>query len=203
MDTETDYERQLDPELLAYIEAQRAAEYPPDPEPSDEADPEIAALMEEQPHGENHGRSAPSDPGEDEPVRWNSLNSGTWRAHDLLRSEGDGVVDTSRGSSEGSTYGARDAGMHAHRGVLRGDEWIEYERLAKLAEERLGASREMLRAVYGGRAGGPLPGRLMPIRNAVDRRLATVENIALLAEWLGLQEITEALRRGRTRGLRA
>lgn len=112
------------------------------------------------------------------------------------------VVDTARGSSWGDAYGASEAGMTAHRGVLRGDEHVDDAAVLAAIEAKLGATVDELREVYGSRNGGPLPQRLRPVRDRVDRALAGVEDVSLLASALGVPGLAPALRRGRTRGLR-
>jgi hypothetical protein len=98
--------------------------------------------------------------------------------------------------------GARHTGMHAHRGVIHPDEYVNADALRSAAEEKLGYTLEDVRAVYGGRSGGPLPKALLPVRNAIDRELLGVDNMEWLALALGVPELTEALRRGRKRALR-
>jgi hypothetical protein len=100
-------------------------------------------------------------------------------------------------------HGRMISGLTGHRGILHPDQYVDTEALRQEVERRLGATAAVVRDVYGGRRGGPLPARLRHVRDAIDAALTTVESVAALADVLGLPELAPALRRGRERGLRA
>src|SRR5581483_9607087 len=91
---------------------------------------ELRELMEEPPGGENHGRSASDDP--ERLGRWLPLGVGGGQHREFLMAGGWSIVEPGAGGA-----GAR-AGMTAHRGVLRGDEYVDARVLRLAIEEQLG-----------------------------------------------------------------
>jgi hypothetical protein len=114
---------------------------------------------------------------------------------------GFGIVDTSRGESAGSLYGATDAGMTAHRGILHPDEYIDPGVLREAAEEALGFTHADVSAVYA--RGGRLTTEQRQLREKIDARLLALSrsggSMVTLSSALGLSEKTvdRALRRAR------
>jgi hypothetical protein len=216
MDTETDYEGQLDPELLAYIEAQRAAEDADEPETpeQDDPDPETAALMEEPPGGWNLGRassahSAPGGSGDnaDEDDRSPTMRRGRiLDARVAANLEGVGEGENDVAHVVDAQHGRAATGLVAHRGAIVAGEYVDRIALLAALEDRLGASAELMRELYGGRAGGPLRAGLRELRAAVDVQIAEIADhggsLRLLAQWLGITN-ERALQRGAERGRRA
>jgi hypothetical protein len=100
-------------------------------------------------------------------------------------------------------HGVGRTGMRGQHALLHELEYVDLVELARHAEARLGATVDVVRDAYGGRGVGPLPADLRPIREALDRELANVDNVAELARALGVPELERALRRGRDRGRRA
>jgi hypothetical protein len=121
---------------------------------------DIREIMEEAPGGPNHGRAASNNPeGEG---RWVDLSESAAQAAEFMR-DGGFIV----GSMEGGAQQER-AGITSHRGVLRGDEYVDGFRLRDLVEENLGFSYAEISAVYR-------PGRLTAdqreLRARIDARL--------------------------------
>jgi hypothetical protein len=113
---------------------------------------------------------------------------------------GFGIVDTSRGTSAGATYGAADMGMTAHRGVLHPDEYIDQAVLREAAEEALGFTHEEVSSAY--RVGRSTTEQRQ-LRERIDARLLALSrsggSMVTLSSALGLSEKTvdRALRRAR------
>jgi hypothetical protein len=106
--------------------------------------------------------------------------------------DGFGVVDTSRGVSEGSTYGTTDAGMTAHRGAVADEEYVDADALRAVAEADLGFTYADVSAVYA--RGGRLTAEQRQLREKIDARLLALSraggNMALLARTFDLSEKT-------------
>jgi hypothetical protein len=158
-------------------------------------------LIEEPPHGDNHGSKASTTP--DKGGRQIPLDVDTMLNADLIRSEGFGVVETSRGSGgTGSTYGAGDAGMTTHRGVLQGDEYIDVNLLRSTAEDALGFTYAEVTAAY--KKGRPTDEQRQ-LREKIDSRLLALSrsggNMTVAARVFGLPERTldSALHRAKQR----
>lgn len=157
---------------------------------------DIAAIMAEPPGGANHGRIATIDP-EDE-GRWiDASPEAEWMRDD----QGFGIVETSRGSDgRGTTYGAHDAGMTTHRGVLHPDEYVDSSTLRLMIEKRLGFTYEEITSVY---RQGPLAPESRQLRDKIDARMLALSragaNMTVLADGLGIpvRTIENAVRRAR------
>lgn len=158
---------------------------------------EIAALMEETPIGDNHGRQSyevgTMGANMDAVGRVRGMSVEDAKATEFLLDGGFGVVDTSAGTHNGGTMGARDAGMTAHRGVLFPGEYVDANLVAEKIAEMLGFSLADIRACYN-RAGGPLPATLRAKRAEIDAALLALTaedgNLSLLAEHLGVNRDT-------------
>jgi hypothetical protein len=147
-------------------------------------------FIEEPPHGENHGSKASTEP--DKGGRQIPLDVETMLSADLMRSEGFGVVETSRGSgATGSTYGAKDAGMTAHRGILHPDEYVDPDVLTDAVEAALGYSYEDVSSAY---KNGRPTAEQRQLRDRIDSRVLALSrsggNMALLARTLEVSEKT-------------
>ena len=115
------------------------------------------------------------------------------------------VVETSAGRTVGSSvYGARDAGMTAHRGTVHPDEYVDHETVVAAIEEQLGHTFEEIRSVYGARLGGPVPDALRQLRDDLDSRMLALSssgaNMELLRRLLGLPRMTLTRAVARARG---
>ena len=143
---------------------------------------EFRELMEEPPGGRNAGRAASPDPNVE--GRWLPLGVEDAQAYEFVRGGGWTLVDTSRGSH---AHGAVEAGMSAHRGVLRGDEYVDPAALLAAVEVELGFTVEDVRAVY---RQGRLSDEQREQRGKIDARLLALSrsgaNMMLLAKLLGL-----------------
>lgn len=64
--------------------------------------------------------------------------------------------------------GGRDGGLTSHRGVLRGDEYIDYEKLVAMVERELGFTLDEIHSVY---RQGPLSADQRELRGRIDARL--------------------------------
>lgn len=165
-------------------------------------DIDLVALMEEPPHGHNDGRSASADP--EVEGRNLPLNTEAWKSRELMQGQGFAVVETHRGSNgrPGKTYGAGDAGMSAHRGILHPDEYVDETELADLAASELGFTTLEVRKAYV-RDGGRPANDTLALRARLDARLVEVQaaggDMTALAHALGMGERTmdRALARGR------
>lgn len=144
---------------------------------------ELAQLMQEPAGGDNHGRRASTNP--EVEGRHLPLDADEWQASEFMRGNGWNVVETSRGSG-GSTFGARDAGMSAHRGVVHSDEYVDTEALRPMVEFELGFTYEQVRSVY---RQGLLSAEQRELRGCIDARLLSLSragtNLALLGRLLG------------------
>lgn len=139
-------------------------------------------LMEEPPGGENFGRSTPTD----DDAWGGDLGTAAAQEHESMQDGGWGVVETSRGSGGLRTQGAGDAGMSAHRGVLRGDEFIDTEAVMHSVERALGFTIDDVRAAY--RNGRPSIAQ-RELRGRIDLRLLALSrseaNMLALARIFG------------------
>lgn len=142
--------------------------------------------LAEEPTGEpNHGRAASSNPALE--GRYVALSVEDAQERDLLQVGGWGLVETSRGSGGVNTYGASDAGMTSHRGVLHPDEYVDHKRLVGLVEDELGFSFDNVHAVY---RQGRLSDDQRELRERIDARLLALSRagaqVHLLGRLLGL-----------------
>lgn len=84
--------------------------------------------------------------------------------------------------------GSRDGGMTTHRGVLRGDEYVDVEALRAAVERELGFTYEQVRSVY---RQGPLTDEQRELRGKIDARLLALSRaggeLNVLARALGMQ----------------
>jgi hypothetical protein len=142
---------------------------------------ELAHLMEEPPGGPNHGHRASTNPeveGSHVP-----LGADEWQAAEFMRGGGWSIVTAQeRGWA---------AGMHAHRGAVHPDEYVDDAAVLAGVESALGFTVEEVQSVYARNAkGGPLPGHLRELRGRLDARLLALSrsggNLLLLARLLGL-----------------
>lgn len=154
-----------------------------------------------EPPNPNHGSKASTEP--EKGGRQIPLDVATMLTTDLLRSEGFGVVETGRGSGRtGSTYGDKDAGMTTHRGVLHGDEYVDFFDLRAKVEAEFGFTYAEVSAAY---KGGRPTADMRQMREQIDARMLALSHaggsMITLAEALGLSEktIDRALARARER----
>jgi hypothetical protein len=137
------------------------------------------------------------------------LGTGAWQAVDFFVSSryerdgeavgGAGVTDPSRGTSDRGSYGARDMGMTAHRGIVQPGMHVDTDTLRREVERRLGFTREEFqRTLTGGR-----PRRDdAALSRRINARLAELRaqgaNFAVLAPVLGCspQALGERAARG-------
>lgn len=79
-----------------------------------------------------------------------------------------------------------DGGLTAHRGVLMGDEYIDYEQVLRLVEQELGFTIEQIHSVY---RQGPLSAEQRELRGQIDARLLALSradgNLLALARLIG------------------
>jgi hypothetical protein len=141
---------------------------------------ELAQLMEEPAGGPNNGRRASDNPNAE--GRHLPLGVSEWQARDMLQAKGWGVIHAKDGAREG---------IHAHRGVLHEDEYVDTEALRPALEAELGFTVDEVRSVYARKAkGGPLPHSLRELRGRIDARVLALSrsggNLLLLARVLGL-----------------
>lgn len=113
------------------------------------------------------------------------------------------VVDSARGTQPlGGAYGAADAGMTAHRGVLHGDEYVDFFDLRAKVEAEFGFTYAEVSAAY---RGGRPSAEMRQMREQIDARMLALSHaggsMILLAEALGLNEktIDRALARAKER----
>lgn len=143
-------------------------------------------LMEEPAAGHGCGRTASADPNVE--GRWVSLDTNDAQADAFMRRGGFAVVDTAYGSTLGSKYGARDAGMTAHRGVLSGDEYVDDAAVRAEVERVLGFTYDDVHAVY---RQGRLSAEQGELRARIDARLLALSragaNMFQLGEVLGFK----------------
>src|SRR5574337_326043 len=156
-------------------------------------------LMQERPDGRDPSLSSITD----------LVGVDTEEDEDFIEEEaGFGVVDTSRGSAGRDsligvkTYGATEAGMTAHRGVLQEGEHVDADELQAAVEAELGYTYAEVSVVY--KVGGkPLTATQREQRTYIDARLlalsASGANITLVAEAIGLSlaTVNRALARAR------
>lgn len=105
--------------------------------------------------------------------------------------DGFGIIDTARGESAGSVYGASDMGMTAHRGVLHPDEYVDPATLRAAAEESLGFTYAEVSAAY--KNGRPAADQRQ-LREKIDARLLALSRaggrMVTMASVFGLNEKT-------------
>jgi hypothetical protein len=147
-------------------------------------DVEFRELMEEPPGGSNAGRSAASDPATD--GRHIPLSVEDAQAHEFVQDGGWSMVETTRGSGGIGAQGAGDAGMTVHRGVLRGDEYVDRADLLVALESRLGFTINEVHSVY---RQGRLSAEQGDFRARIDGRLLALSlagaNMLVLARTFG------------------
>lgn len=152
---------------------------------------DLQLLMEEPPYGHNNG-SAPCK-SNDEYGQRSPFGTQQNQARELLQDGRFATVDTTAGTHTGRTYGAQDAGMTSHRGILHPDDYVHHDELLDQVERHFGFSFDEVRAVYT-RAGGPLPKALRGLRSRIDARLLELHsagriNIVEFARVMGLTEM--------------
>lgn len=173
---------------------------------------EISETMQETPNGENYGRAqVQGDDGE-----WGlfPLDVAGWQAADVLTDEGAtsgdpapfgsgyGIIDPTRGQSVVGSYGATDMGLTAHRGVLHGDEYVDFFALREQVEAEFGYTYAAIAATY--KNGRPTAEQRQQ-REEIDARMLALSraggNMAEFAKAVGLSEKTvdRALARARER----
>lgn len=159
-------------------------------------DEDIESIMSEAPGGENFGRASHTYDDDPDIERFGrSLNAASHAAEDHVRQGGVSIVEPQHGRGRGTTYGARDAGMTAHRGVTHPDEYVDRERLLRTVEAELGFSLEEVHSVYArGIAGrGVFPANLRELRDRLDRRVLALfragGNMGTLAEVLDIDRL--------------
>jgi len=143
--------------------------------------------MEEPVGGENFGRAASTDP--EAEGRLQPLDVAGMKTLDLLEEGGFSVVDTMHGRGTGKTYGARDMGMTAHRGVLHPDEYVDTEALQAAVTDVLGYTYEQVAFAY---KNGRPTAEQSQLRERIDSRLLALSrsggNMAALARVLPISE---------------
>ena len=156
-------------------------------------------IIAEPPHGDNHGSKASDAP--EKTGRQLPLDVAAMQTGDLMRSEGFGVVEPQHGSGRtGSTYGAKDAGMTVHRGVIHPDAYVDEDALRTAVEESLGHTYEDVSSAY---TNGRPTAEQRQLRERIDSRLLALSrsggNMALLARTMEISEktIDRALTRAR------
>jgi hypothetical protein len=168
-------------------------------------------IMEEPPGEPNHGRKTTHIMAEGAPrVSRTPLDVEGLQAEDFLSpidpndvppwGSGVGVVEVSRGTSRGATYGASDMGMLAHRGVLQADEYVDWFALREVVEADLGFTYAQVNEAY---ATGRPTTEQRQLREKIDSRLLALSraggNMDTLAKALDISEktIDRALKRAR------
>lgn len=144
---------------------------------------DLRQLMEEPPGGTNHGRAASADPA-------------TFGRHETLgttehdfEAGGFSIVDTAYGSTAGtSIYGAVDAGMTSHRGVLRPHEYVDADELRVQFENAFGFTVDAVHSVY---RQGRLSADQGELRARIDARLLALSragaNMTAVCRVLGFE----------------
>lgn len=136
---------------------------------------ELAQLMEEPAGGQNQGRRASDNP--EAEGRYVPLGVDEGQAAQFMRSTGWTMTHAKDGAR---------AGVHAHRGILHHDEYVDLEALRPAVEQELGFSYGQIRSVY---RQGRLSDEGRELRGLIDARLlalsASGANIALLGRVLG------------------
>jgi hypothetical protein len=104
---------------------------------------------------------------------------------------GVGIVAVDRGTGAGFLYGAAEAGMVAHRGVLHSDEHVDPDALRAEMEEALGFTYADVSAAY---KNGRPTAEQRQLRDKIDARLLALSraggNMALFARVFGVSEKT-------------
>jgi hypothetical protein len=142
----------------------------------------LASLMMDPPGGENHGYVVNGGGAR--------YKLGTRAAAAL---EMTGILDGNQRGGVLSTRAGK-AGLTSHRGALHPDEWkwLDCAEVVRQAEQRLGCTFGEAREVYGRTGGGPLPRRLLPLRDRLDVVMGGIAhrggNLAELARGLGVPE---------------
>ncbi len=172
---------------------------------------DTSSIMEEPPHAPNFGRKVTHVMAEGAPVIGSAPLDKDGMAGDDFTSPTDpndvppwgagvGIIDTSRGTSKGGSYGAGDMGMTSHRGILHPDEYIDFFALRAQVESEFGHSYEAIASAY--KVGRPTA-EARQTRDEIDAQVLALSraggNMAEFAVAVGLSEKTvdRALARAR------
>jgi hypothetical protein len=139
----------------------------------------LSELMQEAPGGPNFGRAALSTRDPEQTERHVSLGVGDAQAREFMSDGGWGIVTIKDGSR---------AGIHAHRGVLRGDEHIDVDAVRRAVEHELGFTIDDVLSVY---RQGRMTDSQRELRGHIDARLLALSrsgaNMLALARIFGWQ----------------
>lgn len=154
---------------------------------------DYALLMEEPPDGYNHGRAAGTSSDDERKSSHRSLDGKDWQVLELYRDGGYAIAWPG------------DMGTRGNRDVLAPDEFVNFDVLQPLVEERLGFTYAEVKRVYGLR--GQPSRENVRIRNVLDARILELydagANMFKFAEVVGMKQRTMNRAVARAKGAEA